>query len=155
MAMDDVIIRHAEPADGPELARLRWQLKNEEAQAGLGYARFKKAFLTWWAEAATAGWLVVVAERDGQLVGNAWLFTVPKVPAPHDPRATMAYLTNVYVDADLRDQGVGSRLLAAARSAAEKAGHEMVVTWPSERSVTLYQRAGYVLSRDARELALG
>jgi GNAT superfamily N-acetyltransferase len=67
----------------------------------------------------------------------------------------MAYLTNVYVDADLRDQGVGSRLLAAARSAAEKAGHEMVVTWPSERSVTLYQRAGYVLSRDARELALG
>jgi GNAT superfamily N-acetyltransferase len=111
-------------------------------------------FLAWWAEAAPAGWLVVVAERDGQLVGNAWLFTVPKVPAPHDPHATMAYFTNFYVEPDLRGQGLGGRLLAAARSAAEKQGHEMVVSWPSEPSVTLYQRAGYVPSRDAWELAL-
>jgi GNAT superfamily N-acetyltransferase len=65
-----------------------------------------------------------------------------------------AYLTNMYVEPEQRGAGVGSRLLSAALDWCRGQRVGSVVLWPTERSRTLYARAGFRQTGDVLELAL-
>ena len=131
--------------DVAELARLRWELYAEQEGAPAEtpdeyrerFARFAGSAL---ASDMWRSWVV----RDGdRLVAAMWLQTVPRVPVPGKRAGAIGYLTNVYVAPEHRDAGLGAQMLERAKAWCREQGHSLVIVWPSERSRSFYQRAGF------------
>jgi N-acetylglutamate synthase-like GNAT family acetyltransferase len=141
-------IRPATPEDADELARLRWDFRVEHGTpVARTFEEFASEFRVFVTDALAGGarWRAWVAHADGRLVGCVWLQLVEKVPHPSRGRweRPLAYVTNVYVEPDLRDAGVGARLLDAAMTFAREQRMSEAVVWPTPRSVSFYRRAGF------------
>ena len=141
-------IREATIEDADELARLRWEFRIEAGTpATRDYDGFLGEFRSFATEALAdaAPWRAWVAEDEGRLVGCTWLQLVHKVPHPSRTLAErpVAYVTNMYVDADHRNLGLGRELLDRAIEFARGREVDGVVLWPSERSRPFYERAGF------------
>ena len=150
-----VTIRTATAADVDELARLRYQMTDEEGDVRETIADFRARFREAVARfEASVSWTIWVAEADGRPVGCLWLKRIERVPRPNRDATTMGYVTNVYVEPAWRNGGIGSRLLAAVREAAERERLAELFVWPSERAVPLYRRVGYAPSTELLELEL-
>lgn len=131
-----------------ELARLRWDFRCEHnTKAALTFESFLDGFRAFVDDALTQGgpWRAWVAEEDDQLVGCVWLQLVERIPHPSRDRweRPVAYVTNMYVAPELRNAGLGRRLLDEALGFANTRGVDGVVVWPSERSTIFYERAGF------------
>jgi GNAT superfamily N-acetyltransferase len=143
-----VNIRRASPGDADELARLRWDFRVEHGTSVTRtFGEFREEFRGFCADVLAEGsaWAVWVADEGERLVGCAWLQFVERVP--HSSRRRwerpIAYVTNVYVRPDLRNGGLGRRLLEAAMTHARASGSGEAVVWPTQRSVRFYERAGF------------
>jgi ribosomal protein S18 acetylase RimI-like enzyme len=143
-----VEIRRATLDDADELARLRWDFRVEQGTpASRTFDAFAEEFRAFAADVLADGspWRAWVAEDDDRLVGCVWVQFVEKIPHPSRGRGDrpIAYVTNVYVEPTLRDEGLGARLLDAA--VAEARGREAAeaVVWPTPRSISFYRRAGF------------
>lgn len=108
-----VTVRHAEPGDASELARLRWEFRPED-QPKQEFDEFSREFWEWLAQALASDWMAAVAdEGDGALA-----------PAH-------------------RGRGVGTRLLELVIADARERGHEFLIVWPGEEALSFYARAGF------------
>ncbi len=141
-------LRSATSDDADELARLRWDFRVEqETPVARSFEDFVEEFRAFAASVLADGtpWQAWVAEDEGRLVGCAWIQLVEKVPHPSRGRweRPIAYVTNVYVEPALRDEGLGARLLDAAMAHAREHEAAEAVVWPTPRSVTFYRRAGF------------
>ena len=141
-------LRLATPNDADELARLRWTFRVEHGTpVSRSFDEFRVEFRGFATEVLADGspWRAWVTEDDGRLVGCLWLQLVEKVPHPSRGRweRPIGYVTNVYVEPDLRNDGLGAELMDAALAFARDRGVGEVVVWPSERSVSFYRRAGF------------
>jgi GNAT superfamily N-acetyltransferase len=148
-------LRIALPADADALAAMRWTWRvGEEAAETCGESReeFMERFGDFAADALTDRWTVWIAEEDGQILSTIWVCRVPKVPSPGRQPRDFGYMTNVYTTPEARDRSVGGALLAAVTAWAREADLEMIIVWPSERSVAWYRRGGFVPSREMVEL---
>jgi hypothetical protein len=79
-------IREANQADVDELARLRWQMTDEEGEVRQALDEFRPRFADAFARfEESRSWTVFVAEdqADGQLVGCRWLKRIERVPRPN------------------------------------------------------------------------
>jgi ribosomal protein S18 acetylase RimI-like enzyme len=143
-----VEIRRATADDADELARLRWDFRVEQrTPASRTFDAFAEEFRAFAADALADGtlWRAWVAEDDDRLVGSVWVQFVEKIPHPSRGRGErpIAYVTNVYVEPALRDEGLGARLLDAAVAEAREREAAEAVVWPTPRSVSFYRRAGF------------
>lgn len=141
-------LRTATAGDADELARLRWDFRVEHGTpASRTFAEFAEEFRAFAADVLAEGapWRAWVAEDEGRLVGCVWLQLIEKIPHPSRGRweRPIAYVTNVYVEPVLRDEGLGARLLDAAMAFAREHGAAEAVVWPTPRSVPFYRRAGF------------
>jgi len=153
-----ISVRRAVPNDAPRLAALRWDFRSGRAPAVEDQAAFIERCTVWMRHALEPGgvwqcWVAYEDERDGRVVGQAWLQVLTKIPNPVGERDRHAYISNVYVVPEERG-GVGGRLLEAALEWARQQGVDRVVLWPTERSTTLYARHGFVKPGDVMELEL-
>lgn len=149
-------LRLATEADTGELARLRWDFSPDEvAASGQSFAEFEAAFRAFWLNALASGnWAAWVAEESGRLVATLWVQVIHKVPRPgrFAGHNRYGYVTNVYTEPEFRGRGIGSQLLARTIAWAGSEELEFLVLWPSEESVSFYERAGFGRSPDALEL---
>jgi GNAT superfamily N-acetyltransferase len=149
-------VRHATEADGQELARLRWQCTLEGGQETEPLEAFADRFRDFVRRALLSGrWSIWVAELEGRLVGNIWVGLVDRVPGPSEDRPVWGYVTNVYVDPDVRNQGLGATLLDAAIEWSRYVGAEMLVAWPGDTRTSFYERRGFARGAEAMELRFG
>jgi GNAT superfamily N-acetyltransferase len=86
-----------------------------------------------------------LATLDGTAVGMASLWEYRRMPRPGRPDSRWGYLSNMFVREGYRDRGIGSTLLDAVISAACERRYARIVLSPSERAVSFYQRAGFVV----------
>lgn len=93
-------------------------------------------------------WHCWVAEEDGGIVGNLWLYSIEKLPNPVAEPEQHAYVTNVYVVPERRNARVGALLLEAALEWCRRANVDAVLLWPSERSRSFYGRYGFGVRGD-------
>ncbi|MDD1384469.1 GNAT family N-acetyltransferase [Curtobacterium poinsettiae] len=139
--MDDVVIRASRPDDMPAVADLRWRWSVDEggrspAQTPEEYRRAMTEF--------AAGHRCVVAERDGVVLGMAWLAVHPRPPAPNvDGDRFAAELQTVYVHPELRGSGVAGRLVTALLEVADELGAERTSVHSSVDGERLYRRLGF------------
>jgi GNAT superfamily N-acetyltransferase len=139
--MPDQVIRMAVPSDVPALAALR-RAAAAERDGGLPDDGFGARFAAWY-ERQSGSRVTWLAELAGVPVGLMSLAVFERMPRPGRDSGRWGYLGNAFVLPAHRDQGVGSRLLAAVLGYADEHGFARVVLSPSERSVPFYQRAGF------------
>ncbi len=153
----NVVIRAATDADVAELARLRWQLYTERESHEEPFPAYAERFTVFAHDAlARDDWWAWVGDDGNRLVAAVWLHAVPRVPAPGhgDPRP-MGYLTNMYVEPDLRARGVGSQLVRELIGHCETAGFELILTFPADDAFGFYEVHGFERRPDPVVLRLG
>ncbi len=150
-------IRVARPDDIPELARLRWQLYTERQTRDESFGTYIERFTAFARHAlARDDWRAWCAEADDRVVAAMWLHTVPRIPAPgHGAPRPMAYLTNMYVEPELRSHGLGSRMLEVFVEHCTTSGFELVVTFPADDAYGFYERSGFTRPPDPLVHRLG
>ena len=141
-------VRAATTDDADDLVRMRWEFRLESGTPATRtrdeFAEEMRGFL---ADVFAPGtsWRVWVGVDGGRPVGCVWLQLVERVPHPDLARwqRPIAYVTNMYVEPERRNSGLGRALLDAALALARERDVDGVVLWPSPRSVPFYERAGF------------
>lgn len=138
-------IREANHNDGPELARLRWEFSPEQVATGhQSREAFTTEFSAFIARALQEErWKIWVAEAGSRLTGNLYVEIIPKLPRPGEFAKHYAYMTNVYVVEESRNEGIGGKLVDAAIAWAAAADMEFIIVWPSAESTAFYERHGF------------
>jgi GNAT superfamily N-acetyltransferase len=85
----------------------------------------------------------VAGEEDRRPVGMMNLAIYERMPKPGRALSRWGYLGNVFVLAAYRNRDIGSQLVSAALDYADRNGFARVVLSPTERSIPLYERAGF------------
>jgi GNAT superfamily N-acetyltransferase len=135
------VIRRAEDADLPAIARLRRESSVEQDGAGADPA-FEERFSAWYARESSRR-IIWLAEVGGHPVGAMNLTVFERMPRPGRAPSRWGYLGNAFVLAAYRNQGIGRQLLDALLGYASENGFVRVVLSPSERSIPFYGRAGF------------
>ena len=147
--MEEILIRHARPADAEAIAAIyNYEVEHETATFDL-VARTIDQQLEW-QNARQGAFCVFVAEIRGEVVGFGAL-------SPYKERA--AYRTSVedsvYVRRDMARLGIGRALLDYLLDSAANGGFHVVmarITTLSEGSIALHQALGFQLVGIEREI---
>ena|SRR5438132_3340896 len=145
-----ISIRRATVADAATLAKCRYAFRARSNVATQGQIESQAAFV---ARATVAierhlvsgVWHAWIAEHESRVIGHVFLQIIEKLPNPSagEPEL-LGYLTSFFVDAALRDQGVGSALLdELERQAAALGVEKILIVGTTERSRPLYARRGF------------
>ena len=148
-ASDEIVYRTATARDLPALARLRESFTFEDGAPRQRRDDFADAFdQVVGVGLETGRWTVWVAEAEGEIIANAFVGLIEKIPRPVPGGRWIGYLTNVYTCAEHRGRGVGSCLLGQVKTWARETDVELVIVWPAEQSLAFYERAGFSSGRD-------
>jgi GNAT superfamily N-acetyltransferase len=149
-------IRRASSSDGPALARLRWNFREEEGEAPLDdFKTFLPRFLEhYWHGLDTGSWAHWIIEDDGTILAHMSVRVLDGVPRPAVPRNRWGWLTNCYTIPEERNRGHGASLLQAIRTWAVAEGFDLLLVSPSDRSVPFYARAGFGPAGEWLQLSL-
>ncbi|SDC98482.1 GNAT family N-acetyltransferase [Glycomyces harbinensis] len=143
--MSEVEVREVEPAELPAVAGLRWRWQIEAGdEQTVDRETFERAFTSWAQEAAMHR--CVVAVRDREVIGMAWMALTHRVPTPQVLDRTVGDVQSVYVIPEARGQGLGSRLMEAVLAIADALGLERVTVHSTTRAVPVYRRMGFAKS---------
>ena len=139
--MTDAVIRRAEYADLAAIVQLRREWTREE-DGDIPDPDFEENLTAWFGR-EWSGRIMWLAEEGGRPVGMMNLAIYERMPRPGRALSRWGYLGNVFVLAAYRNRGIGSQLVSAALNYADRNGFVRVVLSPTERSVPLYERAGF------------
>lgn len=143
MSVSRVRIRDAVPADADAIADVHAAAVRELG----GDAYDEREVRAWLANVhperypigeTEAGIRVVVAERDGRLVGFGW---VDCDPSGRDD--STGEIVAVYVTPDTVREGVGGTILDRLERVAREAGLETIVLVASKNAIDFYRQQGY------------
>ena len=139
MEPGDVVVRIAGARDVSAIATLRslWHSGSDEPELEQRIAD--------WLAADGARRTVWLASSTDVPIGMASVFEYRRMPRPGRPDSRWGYVSNMFVRAECRNQGVGSRLVACIIAAAEDRGYVRLVVSPSQRALTFYRRAGFIV----------
>jgi GNAT superfamily N-acetyltransferase len=139
--MTDALIRRAEHADLAAIVRLRREWTQEQ-DGDIADPDFDENLAAWFARESSRR-MMWLAQEGGRPVGMMNLAIYERMPRPGRALSRWGYLGNVFVLAAYRNRGIGSRLVSAALDYADENGFARVVLSPTERSIPLYERAGF------------
>ena len=144
-AADGVVIRTATVDDVAELTELRRTFTFEDpTDGGVLRGDFEESFAHIVGNGIESGqWIVWVAVEDGVIVSQVFVGTIEKIPRPIVEHRAIGYVTNVYTRPEFRGRGIGGRVLDAVTAWALETDVELLVVWPSEASLSHYERHGF------------
>ena len=142
--------------DADMLAELRWQHKSEEKPFDIDK---KEDFIHFCSEHLKDrfrdGLYCWVAAENGLILAHIYIVKVKKVPKPDEFNGAWGYTTAVYCVPEYRNRGIGSALMEKVKEWGVNQKLELLIVWPSERSVPFYERAGFNGINDVLELSFG
>jgi GNAT superfamily N-acetyltransferase len=148
-------IRLARSGDCRALAELRYRFRAEDESVTETKSRFVRRCASWMKKrfrARSCPWRCWVLDDGKRLLGHICVQLFEKIPNPVNEPELHAYITNFYVIPEMRDQGIGKRLLNKALSWCRARGTDAVILWPSPASKSFYRRCGFVPPSDIFEL---
>lgn len=132
-------IRRAGPQDAVALMTLRASWRDAAVTED-----FALTFAAWFEREGDQRWWWLAEDSTGVAVGMANVKVFDRMPVPDRDAGRWGYLGNLFVQPTHRNWGVGTRLLAALLATSQQEGLVRIVLSPSEQSVPLYKRAGFV-----------
>ena len=153
--LDDIVeFRLADEKDSDRLAALRWQHKAEEKPLDIsdrdGFIKICSDNLRIRLKDDLYCW---VALENGIIISHIYIVVVKKVPKPDKLDGIWGYTTAVFCVPECRNKGIGSILMKKAKEWCYEKKLELLIVWPSERSVPFYERAGFCGKNDVLELS--
>jgi GNAT superfamily N-acetyltransferase len=150
-----ILYRLAAESDLPALAQLRWDFRTEWSETP---PPGKEEFLVYCTDFLLRGWtggqwVYWIAEEEGQIISQVFVLRITKIPKPARWHDEFGYVTNVYTRPAYRNRGIGAQLMQQVIAWAQAEDLELLVLWPSERSVPFYERAGFSAENDILECA--
>ena len=137
----DAVIRRAEYADLAAIVGLR-RAWTQETDGDIEDPDFDENLAAWFGREWSRR-IMWLAEEDRRPVGMMNLAIYERMPKPGRALSRWGYLGNVFVRAAYRNRGIGSQLVRTALNYADRNGFARVVLSPTERSIPLYERAGF------------
>jgi GNAT superfamily N-acetyltransferase len=148
-------IRLARSSDCHALAEMRYQFRSETEPATETKSQFMRRCTSWMRKRFRSGsyrWRCWVAEDGKRLLGHVCVQLIEKIPNPVNEPELHAYLTNFYVVPEMRDRGLGKKLLNKALSWCRTRETDAVILWATLASRSLYRRCGLAQPTDIFEL---
>jgi GNAT superfamily N-acetyltransferase len=136
--MDEIRVRLTDAGDIPAIAALRAQWTGARSDPDF------EARVRAWIAAEGGRRLIWLASLGDEPAGMASMLEYHRMPRPDRLSSRWGYVGNMFVREDLRDQGIGSALLAAIIREAEARDYARLVLSPTERAVPFYERAGFI-----------
>lgn len=155
--MPALSFRDATPADVPTIIRLSHAGDSRGADtppldpSTLDDPRYRAAFDR---IAADPSHRLIVAERDGEIVGTLQISILPGLP---NFGMTRGHLENVHIRADQRGNGLGTELVQWAVERCREAGCGLVQLTSNKvrrDAHRFYERLGFVKSHEGMKLRL-
>ena len=150
-----VLLRRAEPADVPAIVALlaadQLGAVRDGIRDGADLAAYGRAFETIDADSAH---LLLVADRDGQVVGTMQLSFLPGLARRG---ALRAQVEAVRVADEVRGSGLGKAMMSWAIDEARRRGCALVQLTSDKRRTEahrFYQRLGFAASHEGMKLSL-
>jgi GNAT superfamily N-acetyltransferase len=152
-----VEVRLACETDALTLARLRYEFRASFHHVIENEVSFVERCRVWMQQqlATDSHWKCWIAECGQTPVGNVWAQLVEKIPNPIAEPEQYVYVTNFYVRAEHRDQGIGLKLWSAVLAWSQSQNVHTVILWPTERSKSFYSRQGFTIADDIMQLKIG
>jgi GNAT superfamily N-acetyltransferase len=153
--MNRARIRLARSGDCHALAEMRYHFRAELGSVNETKRIFVRRCTLWMKKRFRTGscpWHCWVVENGRQLLGHICVQLFEKIPNPVNEPELHAYITNYYVIPEMRNHGLGKRLLKKALPWCRTRGTDAVILWPSPASKSLYRRSGFVVPSDIFEL---
>jgi GNAT superfamily N-acetyltransferase len=152
-------VRLAMSDDCRALAEMRYRFRAETESVTETKSRFVQRCTSWMKKRFRVGscpWRCWVLDDGKQLLGHVCVQLFEKIPNPvRDEPELNAYVTNFYVVPEMRDRGLGKRLLNKALSWCHARGTDAVILWASPASKSFYRRCGFVAPSDIFEFRDG
>ena len=139
--MTDALIRRAEHADLAAIVQLRREW-TREGHGDITDPDYDQNLAAWFTRELPRR-IMWLAKEGGRPVGMMNLAVYERMPRPGRALSRWGYLGNVFILAAFRNRGIGSQLVRAALDYADENGFVRIVLSPSERSIPLYERAGF------------
>ena len=154
---ETIEIRLATESDAVMLARLRYEFRSSFHQVIEHDALFVERCTAWMQDRfrEDTHWKCWIAECRQTPMGNVWAQLVEKIPNPIAEPEQYVYVTNFYVRAEYRSNGIGSKLLSAVLAWSRSRSARTVILWPTEQSKRFYIRHGFSITDDIMQLDMG
>jgi GNAT superfamily N-acetyltransferase len=136
-------VRAGNVGDAEAMAGLRWRRATQDHGYDGGNREEFVAALREWMVAHAGTHFPFVAEQDGVVVGMAWLMVGARVPTAGAYERRFGDVQSVFVEAELRNDGIGALLIEKLLETADKQGLEHVTVHSSERAIAFYRRHGF------------
>lgn len=151
-----MIVRLATENDIPALEELRIEHEREfHTDVMIPGNEFHEEFDQYVRKGLQDGTIVIwVTEIDGDIVSNVWMIKIRKVPKPQQLVSFIGYLTNVHTKIKFRNKGIGSKLMKKIKIWAIENNCELIFLWPSQKSVSFYEKVGFKQENDIVECIL-
>src|SRR6266705_3208980 len=140
-------IRLARSGNCRALAELRYRFRAEAGSVTEAKSRFVQRCTSWMKKRFRTGsyqWRCWVLEDGKRMLGHVCVQLFEKIPNPVNEPELHAYVTNFYVIPEMRNQGLGKRLLNKALSWCRARRIDAVILWPSPASKLFYHQYGFV-----------
>ena len=140
-----MIYRLAVESDLPALAQMRWDFRSEfKPPDAMAEAEFLSGCLDFLHQSLASGrWALWIAEDDRQIIAQAFVQVVAKMPDLYHFERGFGYVTNVFTRPAYRNLGIGAKLMEYLQAWALERGLEFLILWPTKQAVPFYARAGF------------
>jgi GNAT superfamily N-acetyltransferase len=144
----------ATSADWRAMAEMRYRFRTEIESAIETKSRFVRRCASWMKKHFQSGsrrWRCWVLDDGKRLLGHVCVQLFEKIPNPVNEPELHAYMTNFYVVPEVRQRGLGKKLLNKALLWCRGQGVDAVILWATPESRSLYRRCGFIESADVFE----
>ena len=139
-----MIYRLATTKDINSLAELIWEQKNEDSPLDPvdkpGFVQICSEHLK---NRLGDDYFCWVADDNGRIVSHIHIIITCKLPKPGNLDSCYGRLSQVRTIPEYRNQGIGSELMDKVKEWCSKQRIQELVVWPSDQSVSFYERAGF------------
>ena len=154
-----MIFRKAEGKDAKELAEIRWDFQYDPRDGSSEPELSKDEFISYCAdflEESLIGesWVCWIAEERGQIISQIFIKKIRKIPKPKKLYDAYGYVTNVYTRPEFRNKSIGRQLMTKVKEWAIEEDLELLIVWPSQKSIGFYESMGFSSDNEIRNCIL-
>ena len=149
-----MIFRLADKNDAPTLAKMRWDFQTEFGDVPVCSEDEFIAHCSLFFSASVDNCFHWIAQEGATIIGTVSVYHLRSIPKPNDLNPSWGYLTNTYIIPAYRNQAIGSALMHHVKEWAKQKKMELLIAWPSEKSLNFYMREGFKNNPELLELPL-
>lgn len=147
-------IHNANRKDLKKLAEMRWnfRLEFDKDPFKISKAKFVEHCQIFLKKGLKSeNWFYWILEENKKIGSHLFIKVIHKIPKPNNLDSKFGYIINTYTSPEYRNKSLGSKLLEEAIKWAKSESLELLIVWPSKRSISFYEQIGFTSENEILE----